>query len=201
MRKKVVYILSITIGAAVLIIGSMMLYGWLNRPLPIPLDDPNAQPIKDVLVKSHKIEHLLSCNPESDVNMLDEVYKDTADYKQSSDDRVMIAKYLGKAALNRAGYLSFLKAYHLWERSGDLYPRASPDPTRQYLATVAPTSKPIRECPNPPKEPELQYQSIAIRDDRAVVIYDYGPYLTKAILRRVDGVWFIVSSRNLAVNV
>jgi hypothetical protein len=52
--KRTVYILSITIGAAVLIIGLLALYGWLNRPLPIPLDNPKAQPIKDVLVISNQ---------------------------------------------------------------------------------------------------------------------------------------------------
>lgn len=154
-----------------------------------------------MLVKSHKIEHRLVCDPESDVNLLDEVYKNTADYKQSPDNLVMIVKYLGREELNGAGYLIFKKAYHLWRRSGDPYPSARPNPTREYLATVAPQPKPASDCPNPTIEPELFYRSIPIRDNRAVVIYDYSAYLTKVILRRVDGVWFIVSSRNLAVNV
>src|SRR5512147_702096 len=168
--KKKVYILSVTIGAAVFIAGLFMFL----RPLPIPVDDPKAQPIKDVLVKSQKIEMLLRCDPESDVNLLAEVYKDTADYKQVKNHRVIITTYLGEKAVNGAGYLAFMRAYYLWRRSGDPYPSESPDanPTLEHLYTLAnnlaPTPKPVRNCPDPLPEPELRYQRIAMREDKAI---------------------------------
>lgn len=198
--KKTVFFWSITMGAAALLFVLVVLYGWLTRPVPISLDDPQAQPIKDVLVKSHKLEAIVGCISESDVNMLDEVYKDTADYKQTADRNVMIAKYLGQEAVDGAGYLTFKKAYYLWRRSGDLFPRASPDPTLVYLATTLPTSKPSQYCPDPLPDPELSFQSIAIRENEAIAVYQYGPYLLEEILRRFDGRWFVVSSRALSIN-
>jgi hypothetical protein len=200
MEKKVY------ITTAVLIVGLVALYGWLHRPSPIPLDDPKAQPIKDVLGKSYKIEMLLRCDPESNVNLLAEVYRDTADYKQIKNHRVIITNYLGEKAVNEAGYLTFMRAYYLWQRSGDPYPRESPDanPTLEHLYTLAntlvPTAKPVRDCPDPLPEPQLRYQRIAIREDRAITVYVEGPYQIEAILRHFDNAWFIVSSRALSIS-
>ncbi len=196
--KKTVYIWLTFVGMVILIISFIAGYKLLISPLPIPLDDPKAQSIKSVLVNSHKLENILFCFPESDVNILDEVYKDTNDYKLSQDNRAMISKYLGENSLNKAGYLTFKKGYFLWSKSSDPYPRASPDPTLEYLATITP--KPIRYCPNPLAEPELIYQSISIRDNKAIADYGYGPYHLVATLRKFDNNWFIVNSRAISVN-
>jgi hypothetical protein len=182
--KKTVYVF----GAAILIMGLGVLYWFLNRPLPIPLDNPKAQSIKDVLVKSYKIEALL-CNLEADVNLLDEVYKDTSDYKQTKYSRVVIAEYLAEEAVDGAGYLTYKKAYYLWRRSGDPYPSASPDLT----------SKPVLHCPDIHAEPELRYVSIAIREDKAIVVYEKGAHRLEALLRKMNEVWFIVSLRSIAI--
>jgi len=200
--RKTVYILSITISAAILLVSLIVLYSWLNGPSPIPLDDPQAQSIKDVLLESRKIETLLSCDPESDINFLTEVYKDTADYKQTPNHRVMIATYLGEKALDGAGYLTYKKAYHLWERSGDPYPRTAPtaNATLEYLYTLVPTAKPVRDCLNPLPEPELSFRHIKLKEDVAIAEYRYYAYQVEAVLRRLDGRWFVVSSRNLSVS-
>ncbi|MDL1943007.1 hypothetical protein FBQ99_11735 [Chloroflexi bacterium CFX2] len=196
--KRTVFIWLTFVGIALLIIGLSVGYKLFISPLPISLDDPKAQPIKSVLAHSHKIEAILFCLPESDINLLNEVYKDTSDYKLNQDIRVMVSKYLGEDSLNKAGYLTYKKAYFLWSRSGDPYPKASPDPTLEYLTAITP--KPIRYCPNPLKEPELRYQSISIRDNKAIVDYGYGAYHLVATLRKFDNSWFIVNSRAISVN-
>ncbi|CAG0991314.1 hypothetical protein ANAEL_02311 [Anaerolineales bacterium] len=196
--KKTVFVWLTFVGIVLLIIGFSIGYKLLISPLPISLDDPKAQPIKSLLVNSHKLEAILFCFPESDVNLLNEVYKDTNDYKLTKDNRVMISKYLGEDSLNKAGYLTYKKAYFLWSKSGDPYPKASPDPTLEYLTTITP--KPIRDCPDPLKEPELRYISISIRDNKAIADYGYGAYHLVATLRKFDNNLFIVNSRTISVN-
>ena len=62
--------------------------------------------------------------------MLNEVYADTSDYEMTPDNKLMVSKYIGDWAVEQAGYLTFMKAYYLWDRSDDHYPRVNPDMIR-----------------------------------------------------------------------
>jgi hypothetical protein len=186
MKKRTGYLLLAIIGIVVSTIAVIL----LNRPLPIALNSPEAQPIKDALLKNRKIEAILYCDPESDVNLLNEVIIDAPDYQLNKRDKELIANYLGEEFIKNAGYLTFQKAQHLWDRSGDPYP-----------TTGLAREKSRGHCPNPlpQSDLDLDFLSIAVRENRAIVIYNGGPYKTEAILSRIDGVWLIVSLRDMAV--
>jgi hypothetical protein len=201
MKKRTKYVLLSAIGIIALGIAIFLFIGWVNRPLPVSLDDPSSQPIKDVLAKSHEIEGILFCDPKSDVNMLDEVYIDTSDYKPSNKNKILIAKYLGDSSSKQAGYLTFRKAYHLWDRSGDEYPQKYPSVTSDNSTKIAPTEKPMRYCPDISSQPNLIFREIAIRENKAVVTYDAPGSLNEATLIKVDGQWYIANIRVLQITV
>jgi hypothetical protein len=199
MKKSTLKVLFVSIGAAILVIAGVWLLNWLNRPLPVSLNDPNVRPIKDVITRSHEIEHILFCDPEFDLERLEEVYIDTENYKLSKNSKLLIAKYLGTDFVSQAGYLTEKKAYFLWSRSGDPYPGSSAEIIPDSSTQIAPTEKPIIYCPDPYAQPEIIFRSIAVRDNRAVVRYDSPSTLNEAILIRANDQWFIISNRVLLV--
>ena len=201
MKKRIGYFLLSAIATAFLIAAIFLFIGWLNRPLPISLEDPASQPIKDVLTKSHEIEGILFCDPKSDVNMLNEVYIDTSDYKPTNENKILITKYLGESANNQAGYLTFRKAYHLWDRSGDGYPQKSPPATPDNSTKIAPTEKPLHYCPDISSQPNLTFREIAIRENKAVVTYAAPGSLNEATLIKLDGQWYIANIHVLQITV
>lgn len=201
MKKNARYIFLFPVVVIILVIAAVFLQSWLNRPLPVSLNAPEAQPIKDILARSQEIENTLFCEPTSDINMLADVYVDTSGYKPSKDGKALITKYLGEDSVKNAGYLTYIKAYHLWRRSGDPYPRSSPEITQNSSTQIAPTEKPVMYCPDPMPETELSFRSIAIRENKALVHFDTPTYLKEAILIKVGGVWYIASMRNLQVHV
>ena len=174
---------------------------WLNRPLSVSLNNPDVQPIKDVITRSHQIQHILFCDSEADVKLLEEVYVDTETYKLSKNDKLLIAKYLGSQYVKQSGYLTRMKAYFLWSRSGDPYPSSSVDITPNSSTKIAPTEKPIRYCPDSFAPSEIHFKDIAVRDDKAIVQYSSPGSLNEAILIRINDKWFIISTRVLMVNV
>lgn len=201
MRKRNGYFLLSAIGIVILTIAIFLFIGWLNRPLPISLNDPQSQPIEDVLTRSHEIEDILFCDSNSDINMLSEVYIDTVDYHPNNQDKLLIAKYLGDSVSKQVGYLTFRKAYHLWSRSGDGYPQKTLPATPDYSTKLAPTAKPIRYCPDSSSPPTLIFRNIAIRDNKAVVTYDAPGSLNEATLIKLNGQWYITNIRVLQITV
>jgi hypothetical protein len=199
-RTVPVVLSAIGIGALALIL--IWAIGWLHRPIPISVDDPAAGPIKDLLARSEQLENTLFCVPKSDVSVLDEVYVNSPDYPSNQDGKLLIAKYLGENSSSQPGYLNFRKAYHLWWRSDDPYPRQSPAPTPapKQSATPVPTSPPMHDCVLLGPQPELIFRSIAIREERAVVEYIAGSRGKQAILVKLDGHWRVADVRVLWVS-
>lgn len=188
-------------AAGVLVLAAAGIGGiwWLQRPIPIALDDPAAAPIKDIVVKSEQLEYMVTCDLSSDVSVLDEVYVNTADYPANRDSRLMIATYLGEDAARQPGFLNFQKAYQLWRRSGDPYPRVSSTATPRQATAPRPTLPPsISGCSVVTAPPKVTFVSIAIRDERAVVKYFAGTALDWATLVRLDGQWRIANVRMLS---
>ncbi|HET9913250.1 MAG TPA: hypothetical protein VFQ13_15245, partial [Anaerolineales bacterium] len=164
-------------------------------------DNPDVQPIKDVITRSYEIQHIPFCDPNSDLNLLEEVYIGIEDHRLSKNSKLLIGKYLGNEFISQAGYLTYKKAYFLWSRSGDPYPGSSTEGMSDSSTKIAPTKKPVRYCPDPYIQSEIRFESIAIRDNKAVVRYDPQGSINEAILIRVNDRWFIISTRVLIINV
>ena len=88
MKTRTVKLLVGSISIAVVAVAGIWLLNWLNRPLLVSLDDPDTQPIKNVITRSHEIDHRLFSDPESDVELLKEVYIDTEGYKLSKNSNL-----------------------------------------------------------------------------------------------------------------
>jgi hypothetical protein len=201
MKIRVAKLLLLFIGVAALAMAGIWFLNWLNRPLPVSLDDPSAQLVRDVITRSHEIQHILFCDSEADIKLLEEVYIDAEDYALGETDELLITKYLGSQSAQQAGYLTRMKAYFLWSRSGDPYPSSSVDITSDSSIKIAPTEKPIRYCPDSFVQSEIRFKTIAVRDNKAIVQYSSPGMLNEAILIRVNDKWFIISTHVLMVNV
>jgi hypothetical protein len=169
-------------------------------PFQSPMDNADAQQIAEVIIRSREIRSILACDPDSDVNMLNEAYADTSDFEMTPDTKLMVSTYIGNWAVEQAGYLTFLKAHALWTRSDDPYPRVDPD-----MATSAAISaqgpKGVHICPDILDRPILTLESIDLQENMAVVRYRTGNYQEisyEDILRRVAAKWYIVRSRRLS---
>jgi len=189
MKKRTISLLLATFCIAVLALVVSWRESNVIKQLSIPLDSPEARPIKDAVVQGIKTESFLFCNPDSDVNLLDKVYIDTFDYRLNRYDKILIARYLGVRPEKNYGYLSFIKAYHLWARTDDTYP----------TSPLGKIDKGVRLCPNPLPEPQVAFESIALQNRKTIVIYSHGAYQTEAVLIAIDDGWFISSSRNLKI--
>ncbi len=196
MKAKPLSLLLSAVG--IIAIGGAVIWAarWLHRPMPVALDDPAAAPIKDIVAKSDQLEEMLFCNPQADVSVLDEVYMNSSGYPPNRDGKVLIALYLGQAAADQPGYLNFRKAYHLWWRTSDAYPHQSGLATPTQSPMLRPTAPPVRTCQVPTYPPELIFKSIAIHEERAVVIYEMQN-LYQATLIKLGGQWRIANVRML----
>ncbi len=187
MRKGLILLGTLTALLAVLALVAVN-RPWLDGLSEIEVDAPEARPIQSALMNAYDVMALVACQPDTDLALLDSVFKDTLEYRPSSEQRSQIAAVLGPEVADRAGYLSLLKAYY--------------QGLRQPVAAVAtnesgafPTKRPVLYCPDPAPKVELKYESIRIGDQKAVVRYDDGAALQVAVLAKYDGQWFVVSIR------
>jgi len=142
-----------------------------------------------------------------DIERFAEVLIDTPDFPLTAEQQAYIGQILGQEAVEDAGYLTAIQAKHVHLQHGaDLLKAAQEKAIAEGRAIMSEDMETIRSrnygayppsLENPEylgKKPQLQYLSLEVTGDRAVVDYDSGSALQEAILVRIDGQWFIASN-------
>jgi hypothetical protein len=180
-------------GIAVVLLGLRSRAGMQSLQ-PLEMNTPEVQQIVLALEEAYRLRSLVACDPGVDVGVLETALADTPDYQMDDGQRRMVELVFDEQAAQRAGYLTWMKAYYLSQRGYSASPTTAPQPGAR------PTPKPIFYCPTPAVEQDLDFKSIAISGDRALVQFDDGPALQEALLVRKSGQWFVASIRPLQIH-
>jgi hypothetical protein len=180
-KKRVLLLVSVLL----LFIGSILIYSLIPKPQPIDLTTPLATEFRSVITKMCQLQRDLVCQPDMDVNVLDEVFEDTPDYRPSSKELSKIEKIYGSSALKQAGYLTYQKALYLSRHSPNL---STLEPG------INPTAPPTYYCLETPNKINVVITAVSLgKDNKAIVRYEYVGGIREAIMRKIDDHWVITS--------
>jgi hypothetical protein len=146
-----------------------------------------------------------------DVSTFSTVFVDTPDYELSAQQREAVSKIMGPKAVENAGYLTAMQAYYIsWGNGAVQLEETLKNAAREQRAITADELKQIAEANGGRvpalarqelvQEPNLEFESITIRGNRATVRYDDGAALQEAILIKKEGHWFIAGIKPIWVH-
>jgi hypothetical protein len=179
----------IPIAAAILLGGAFLVARVLTlQPDEVDIESALGQEIKASLIHFDQLRQLLSCKPDTNVNVLAEILIDSADYQPNPHESAAIQRFFGLDGLNHAGYLTSQQAYYRSWRSP-----ATSTPPPDNRPTPHPTRPPaIYHCPDSPPESHLTLKSIVLYPEGCLTAqYDDGCSLYEATLRSVNDRWMI----------
>lgn len=150
---------------------------------------------------------------EVDISRFSEVLIDTPDFQLTTEQQDYIGQILGSEAVTGAGYLTAIQAKHTHLQHGARLLKAAEEKAAVEGRVITPEEVEAIRLQNygayPPsqenpehigRKPKLQFMSLEVNGDRAVIAYDSGPALQEATLLRIDNQWFIASNIVLQVH-
>lgn len=164
-----------------------------------------------VMEQAYQLMHGTSI-PTFDVNRFAEVFIDAADVQLSTEWQEYVSEMRGSAVTENVGYLTAMQTKWKHFQEGDRLARAAlvkaqaenRDLTTEEWQELAKQNHgvqpPIFDEADPMYKPNLRYDAIEIDQDKATVRYDAGQALQEAILRLVNGRWFIADIRAIQVH-
>lgn len=173
-------------------------------------DTPETRQIQATMRRAYELMAVAART--FDVSEFPTVFADVPeDYKLNDRQREAIVQILGAEVAERAGYLSAIQAYYIgWGKGAALLEKALEEAERERRPITADEMRAITEASggrvptlarqDPIYETKLQFESIEIRGNRAVVRYDDGAALQEAILRKISGRWLITSIKPIWVH-
>ena len=172
------------VGVAIfLITGYVVVNSLKPQPAEIDLNSSPASEIKQALAQMFNLEDTIICVPGSNIDILETILLDTADYQPTLQEQKTIFQIFGPDGLKHAGLLTAKEAYY---RNRLNPPEATP------LPGLIPTQLPAIYCPGPPFRVELSFISIALEtEEKAIVKYSYTNGEYEAILRKIDTRWMV----------
>ncbi|RIK43395.1 MAG: hypothetical protein DCC55_05925 [Chloroflexi bacterium] len=147
-----------------------------------------------------------------DVRQFAEVLKDTPDYKLTAETQDYLSVILGSEAAQSAGYLTAMQAKWTHLQQGDRLARGvieqaqaeNREVTAEEWQALAEQNHgrlpPTFTDPDSDYKVQLQYESIEINEDSAVVRFDDGVAYQEAILRHIKGRWYITNITPISVH-
>ncbi len=147
-----------------------------------------------------------------DVQQFAQVLADTADFPLKIEVERHITAILGAERAKDAGYLTAMQAKWTHMQQGDRLARAaiaqakaenrevSPEEWQALAAQNHGMLPPTFSEPDPSYKVALTYESVKIEADRAIVRLDDGIAYQEAILRKINGRWYIVNITPLNVH-
>jgi hypothetical protein len=172
-------------------------------------DTPETRQIQDTMNQAYKL--MASAAQTFDVSTFSTVFVDTPDYELSAQQREAVSKIMGPKAVENAGYLTAMQAYYIsWGNGAVQLEETLKNAAREQRAITADELKQIAKAnggrvpaldrQEPVQEPNLEFESITIRGNRATVRYDDGAALQEAILIKKEGHWFIAGIKPIWVH-
>ncbi len=167
-------------------------------------DTTDAKAIMATIEQAHYFKAVAARN--FDISRFPEVFIDTPDFEPDERQKAMIQEMLGSEAIEKAGYLSYMRAYYLaWKDGARLmesidFSKLSMQEKKDFLE--ANSNKILAFARKDPiGEIKLTFESIEIKGDRAVVRYDSPSAYQEAILIKVNGKWFVANITTLKTHV
>ncbi|MCB0145089.1 MAG: hypothetical protein KDE50_34730, partial [Caldilineaceae bacterium] len=190
-----------------IVLGLLILFGFLaasNIRLQASYI-PNNQESKDVMTVLNRFYEITGAPIETfEPNQLAEVLLDTSDFNLTDGWRTYLSTILDEEVVNRAGFLTAMQTKWTHLQQGDALARAAMAKAEAEKREVTQdewdelTEQNHGMLPpglyrgEPGYTTELKFESVNIEDEQAIVLYDDGAALYKAILRLVNKQWFIV---------
>jgi hypothetical protein len=171
---------------------------------PPAQDEAEVKAIRAVMLRYYQ---LLRETPVQalDVQQFGEVLADTPDFTLTAETQQYISAILGTEKSSNAGYLTAMQAKWLHLQQGDRLARAAIEQARAENREVSPEEwqtlaeqnrrmvPPTFTDPDPNYRIALLYGSLEIEGNRAVARFDDGVTYQEAILRKIDGRWYIAN--------
>jgi hypothetical protein len=196
--------------AAVVLLGLRVTFTQESADVDPP-GKTDTQAIMDVMLQFYQ---LLRETPVRtlDVKQFAEVLKDTPDYELTAETQNYVSVILGSEAAQSAGYLTAMQAKWTHLQQGDRLAKGvieqakaeNREVTAEEWQALAEQNHgklpPTFSDPDPNYKVQLQYESIEINEDRAVVRFDDGIAYQEAILRYMEGRWYITNIIPISVH-
>lgn len=168
-------------------------------------DHPEFDEINAVMNRAYEL--FSTPIEEVDIHQFSQVLIDTPDFQLTIEQQNYVEQILGSEAVAGAGYLTAIQAKHVHLQNGArLLDAAEEKAAAEHRPLTSEEVEairlqnygaypPSREYPEHlGRKPKLQFMSLEVTGDRAVLVYDSGPALQEAILVRIDKQWFIASN-------
>lgn len=163
-------------------------------------DTPEARQIQATMNRAYELMAIAART--FDVSEFPTVFVDTPDYELSDRQRKAVGQVLGSRAIEDAGYLTAMQAYYIaWGEGAAHLERALEKAEIEHRPITVDEMQEIAEAnggrvpalarQDPISEVKLEFESIEINGDRAIVRYDDGAALQEAVLVKIKGQWFI----------
>ncbi len=202
MRKKIRIQVPVLMAVVCFGVALFLLLTYSARATATP-DTPDTREIMAVMQQAYT---LMRATPVRtlDIKEFAHVFTDTSDFKFSPGWKTYLGDMLDPTATQKAGYLSAMQTKWSHLQQGDKLLNAAMSKAKAEQRNLTPEewqalTKQNHNVPPPVLHDEdlatvkleLKYESIEVNDDKAVVRYDDGAALQEAILRKINGRWFI----------
>lgn len=170
---------------------------------------PESHQIRATLTRAYELMGIAART--FDVSAFPTVFVDTPDYRLSDQQRETIRQVLGSEAAEKGGYLTAMQAYYIsWGKGAAALEIALEKARAENRSLTADEMQEIIKAnggqvptlarQDPVSVTQLEFRSIKIEGDRAVVQYDDGAALQEAVLVKIGGQWFIASIKPIWVH-
>lgn len=202
MKKSLFFLLSI-----ILLLG---LFGFSERSVKersIP-ETKDAREIMKTVEKAYDIEAEAAYT--RDLSKFSTVFINDPRFNVSPGTLETIRELTNNPSLESAGWLDYKMAYHSWRINSTLHAenvrakaksenRELTDEEKKSLVDSNGRTAPVL-AQGPTKKIEIQFLSVEIHDDIALVVVNDGPTTVELTLVLVDGQWYIAAYRGMSVH-
>ena len=208
-KRKILLFTIFVLGSLVAFLVTLGTLGRTSVAGPGVPDTPEARQIQAVINRAYELMAIAART--FDVSEFPTVFVDTPDYELSDRQQEAIDQVLGSKAVKSAGYLSAMQAYYLaWGEGAARLETALEKAEAEQRQITADEMHEIVEASggrvptlarqDPISETKLEFESIEIDGDKAIVRYDDGAALQEAELVKINGQWYITGIRPIWVH-
>lgn len=203
--KRISWYLSLIGLAGIAVLGVIYFITSQANMQVMNLEGVETQPIIIEMEKGY--DALAYIHQTDDPSKLSEIFVDSPDYKSSAEAKKDVEEIFCPEVAERAGYLTAMKAKTIAYGRVNADMRTALEKARaenreitheEYQAIIKKNNGLIPPSNPPTGKGEivkssfpLKFDKIIMMGDHATVYYDDGAAYQKAILVKIDGIWFI----------
>ncbi len=206
MFTKMLSKLLLLVGIVCMGIIVFLVFGQRSKATNIP-DTPETREIMATMQRAYEV--LTIAHDTEDVNKLSEVFIDDPDFlraigpERQTQLQTYIREILGSTASENFGYLTAMKNKITHRLQGEKLLKAALEKAKSENRELTPMEWQKLAEQNHGERPSLPnlefannkrqflYKSLEIDGDTARAVYDEGVVTRRAILKRINGCWFV----------